>query len=71
MIGMSGPAVLLIGASGFIGTAVSQAFLEQKSKFKKVATLVAPGKGRQVQRTGSARDGGRDRVFIRQLVLPG
>lgn len=41
---MSGPAVLLIGASGFMGAAVSQAFLAQKSKFKKIGVLAVPEK---------------------------
>lgn len=41
---MSGPAVLLIGASGFLGTAISQELLIQKSKFKKIAALAAPEK---------------------------
>jgi uncharacterized protein YbjT (DUF2867 family) len=38
---MSGPAVLLVGASGYVGTAVSQEFLAQKSKFKKIAALAS------------------------------
>lgn len=41
---MSGPAVLLIGASGFIGSAVSEEFLAQKLKFRTVAVLAAPEK---------------------------
>jgi nucleoside-diphosphate-sugar epimerase len=41
---MPGPAVLLIGASGFIGSAVSQEFLAQKWKFRTVAVLAAPEK---------------------------
>lgn len=41
---MSKPAVLLIGASGFLGSAVTEEFLTQKSKFKEVAILAAPEK---------------------------
>jgi NADPH:quinone reductase-like Zn-dependent oxidoreductase len=41
---MLGPAVLLIGASGFVGSAVSEEFLAQKSKFRTVAVLAAPEK---------------------------
>lgn len=41
---MSGPAVLLVGASGFLGGAVSNEFLAQKSKFRMIAALAAPEK---------------------------
>jgi uncharacterized protein YbjT (DUF2867 family) len=41
---MSGPAVLLIGGSGYVGGAVSQEFLAQKSKFRTIAVLAAPEK---------------------------
>ena len=36
--------MLLIGASGFLGSAVTKEFLAQKSKFKRVAVLAAPEK---------------------------